>query len=244
MRIATWNLERCNPRKREAQLSRIGEIDADIWLLTETTTDFQPTPLHAHSALSPAHPERRPEHERWAAIWSKWPLKQIGDPVAHRRGSVSAVVDTPDGEIILYCTVIAWHGEKRFDDGTPAKGWEVHHREAERQASEWRRIRELYPELPLVIGGDFNQVRDGRGRYGTDRSRQIITDALDATGLSCVTEFDARAEGFVHDKSLVDHICVPRGWEPLEATVVDRFDEDGKALSDHPIVIVEICFKD
>lgn len=86
MRIATWNLERCNPRKREAQLSRIGEIDADIWLLTETTTDFQPTPLHSHSALSPAHPERRPEHVRWAAIWSKWPLEQIGDLAAQRRG--------------------------------------------------------------------------------------------------------------------------------------------------------------
>ena len=47
---------------------------------------------------------------------------------------------TPEGPLVVYGTVIAWANEPHFDDGTPARMWEVHLAEIERQSAEWRRM--------------------------------------------------------------------------------------------------------
>jgi hypothetical protein len=40
MRIATWNLERVSPRRnRPDLLAQIDQINADIWVLTETNEE-------------------------------------------------------------------------------------------------------------------------------------------------------------------------------------------------------------
>lgn len=52
MRIATWNLERPDPKdtvRNLARMEKIREIDADIWILTET---------HEVIDLSATHTER------------------------------------------------------------------------------------------------------------------------------------------------------------------------------------------
>lgn len=41
MKIATWNLERLKKRKNQQILDRLIEIDADILVLTETSTTIQ-----------------------------------------------------------------------------------------------------------------------------------------------------------------------------------------------------------
>jgi len=245
MRIATWNVERVKPKGWKiapAQLYRMAEVDADVWLLTETHLDHRPTSMHGHFVFSPPHPERRPLDERWAAIWSRWPLTPIEDPAPHQRGTVAAIVQMPGAHFIAYCTVIAWANEPFFDDGRPARMWEIHHAEAERQAAEWVRIRELHPDLPLVVGGDFNHDRDGSGWYGSDKGRRIVTTGLTAAGLDCVTDFDVVALGLLPAQHLVDHICVPSAWaDRTDVTVLDRFDTDGTRLSDHPTVIVDVA---
>jgi len=66
MRIATWNVERPKPRGWKiapAQLRRMAEVDADVWVLTETHVDHQPSREHAHAAFSPPHLLRRPAQE-------------------------------------------------------------------------------------------------------------------------------------------------------------------------------------
>lgn len=219
----------------------MASVDADIWVLTETHIDHAPTPDHPYRAFSPAHPTRRPEHERWVGIWSRWPLVEVTDPPAHRRGSLCVQVDTPWGPLLVYGNVIAWRDERTFDDGGPARAWEVHDVEAQRQADEWVQLVRDHPGVPLVVAGDFNQDRDGSGWYGSPRARTIVTDGLVSAGLTCVTEFDAVAEGRLRRQHLVDHVCVPEAWAARTTVgLSEAVDDQGRRLSDHPTVLVGV----
>jgi endonuclease/exonuclease/phosphatase family metal-dependent hydrolase len=244
VRVATWNVERPRPRGWKvppAQLRRMAEVDADIWVLTETHVAHQPSPAHRFRLFSPPHPERRPCHERWTAIWSRWPLVAVTDPAPHPRGTVAALAETPNGLLAVYGTVIAWADERAHDDGRPARKWEVHLVEIERQGAEWRRLRAAHPGVPLLVAGDFNQDRDGSRWYGTREVRARLTTALAGAGLECVTAIDAVQGGLLREHHLIDHICATpdlaasariRCWEPV--------DGDGQRLSDHPVVAVDL----
>lgn len=242
--MATWNVERPKPtgwKIPPAQRRRMAEVDADIWVLTETHLTHAPTDEHMYAVFSPPHPERRPEHERWASIWSRWPLAEVREPPAHRRGTVAAEVDTPGGAILVYGTVIAWANEPQFDDGTPAKMWQVHVSEIDRQGREWCHLRSAHPNVPMVVAGDFNQSRDGSGWYGTAESRRRLGQALAEAGLTCVTEMDATAQGLLRSHHLIDHVCLTNGLVGTHrVSCREPFDESGGHLSDHPTVIVDL----
>jgi len=66
VRIATWNVERVKPQGWKiapAQKRRMTEVDADIWILTETHIDHSPG--HGYDVVhTPAIPDRRPANER------------------------------------------------------------------------------------------------------------------------------------------------------------------------------------
>lgn len=175
-RVATWNLQRTTPhggRKTTAQGRRMEQVNADIWVFTETFTTRLPEG-GGSAVFSPPHPDRRPDPtERWAAVWSRWPIEQLEEPRPHRRGTVAARVATPAGPVIVYGTVIPYQLETEHDDGRPAKGWAVHMAEIDRQAAEWRQLRRDHPSTPLIVAGDFNQARSGRPRaYGTAATRR------------------------------------------------------------------------
>jgi hypothetical protein len=200
-RVATWNLERRSSRawsRAPFQQERMTLVDADIWGLTETFVDRAPDD-DFDAVFSPPHPDRRPNpDERWTAIWSRWPIAPLEDPAPHRRGSLAAMISTPMGSLVVYGTVIAYHLELFHDDGRPAGAWEVHLAEIERQAQEWHRIRELHPDIPIVVAGDFNQARSGRRwSYGTDAARQAVTDGLARAGMRCLTEEDLVETGAI-----------------------------------------------
>jgi endonuclease/exonuclease/phosphatase family metal-dependent hydrolase len=243
MRIATWNVERVKPgaRKAAAQTRRMADVDADIWVLTETHLNHRPSDDHAHAALSPPYPARRPPHERWAAIWSRWPLTALSEPVPHPRGTVAAMVYGPAGPFIVYATVIPWAHDPQHDDGRPARAWEAHLAAIERQGAEWALLRSAHPDVPLIVAGDFNQHRDGRGRYGTRATRSRLDAALGAAGLVCLTEFDAVASGKLKQQRLIDHICVapPPAVTP-RVSCWEHIDDSGQRLSDHPVVAVDL----
>ena len=243
IRIATWNVERPKPngwKVPPAQLRRMAEVNADVWVLTETHLDHAPSADHRHAVFSPPHPERRPAHERWTAIWSRWPLEPITDPAPHRRGTTAAVVQHPTQPIIVYGTVIAWANEPFHDDGSPAKMWQVHLAEIARQGRDWEQLRGDHPDLPVVVAGDFNQNRDGFEWYGTPLTRQRLGQALDAAGLRCLTAMDPAALGLA-DGHLIDHICTtPDLAQSARVSCWASHDGTGQRLSDHPTVAADM----
>ncbi len=243
--VATWNVERPKPRGWKippAQRERMAEVDADVWVLTETHRSHAPSDEHIHSIYSPADLGRLKEHECSAAIWSRWPIEPITDPEPHKRGTVAGSVDTPLGPVVVYATIIPWANDPKFEDGSPAKMWQAHRAGIERQGGEWKRLRELHPGVPLVVAGDFNQDRDGSGWYGTKDARAELGAALAATDLTCLTEADAVAIGQLKSDHLIDHICATsdlvsqggmRCWE--------KVDQQGRRLSDHPTVAITLA---
>ena len=245
-RIATWNLERC-PSSRamlaDAQQRRLELVAADVWVLTETFLDRSPGDGFV-GVFSPPHPVRRSgPDERYVGVWSRWPIELLDVPFAHRRGTVAVMVEAPLGPLIVYGCVIAYGGERTFNDGSPARPWEVHAAEVERQTAEWRHLRTLHPGVPLVVAGDFNQARSGRRRsYGTNATRAALTAGLAAAGLRSLTDVDLVATGAIGERSHVEHICASDELEPVsEVLAWDRVDEDGRRLSDHPTIAVDLA---
>lgn len=243
MRIATWNLERPSLRswkRLPRQRVRMAEVDADIWVLTETRASIAPGDGY-HGIHTPPHPLRRPdEDERWVSIWSRWPLHPIDLP-PDPRGAVSAIVETPDGPLVVYGTVLPWANDKG-DDGN-RRMWQVHYEQIQRQGAEWQVIRRRHPNLPLVVAGDFNQDRDGSGWYGTHHGRQLLTDELEHAELTCVTAEDVVAAGELRADHLVDHIAICRRWSEradVQLQCWERTDTDDTRLSDHPTVAIDV----
>lgn len=192
-------------------------------------------------AVEEVVPTRRPPHERWAAIWSRWPLTALGEPPPPPRGTVAAAVKAPAGPLIVYATVIPWAHDPQHDDGRPARMWEAHLAAIERQGREWALLRAARPDVPLVVAGDFNQHRDGAGRYGTRATRSRLDAALDAAGLVCLTEFDAVATGKLKAQRLIDHVCVaPAPAGAARVSCWERIDDSGQRLSDHPVIAVDL----
>jgi endonuclease/exonuclease/phosphatase family metal-dependent hydrolase len=150
-------------------------------------------------------------------------------------------VMTPNGPMVVYGCVISWANEPNLDDGSPATLWQAHAEVIDRVDRDLHTIRNGYPGVPVVVAGDFNQDRDGSGWYGTHAVRRQLGEVLDRHELTCVTGFDVVAAGLLHDRHLVDHICVPhRLAEVAEVSCWEPTDTDGVRLSDHPTVAVDV----
>lgn len=53
-----------------------------------------------------------------------------------------------------------WANERKFDDGLPARMWQVYNLEVFCQTAEWVWIAKNFPDVPVVVTGDLNQDRD------------------------------------------------------------------------------------
>lgn len=243
MRLATWNVERVKPKGWKiapAQRQRMREVDADIWVLTETHVDHAPSEAHT-GVFSPPFPERRPPGERWAAIWSRFPIRPIDDPAPHPRGTVAARIETPFGALLVYACVIPWANERTLQDGRRARPWEAHFETIGRIDRELERLRGAHPPVPFALAGDFNQDRDGSGWYGTDEVRERLTALLARHDLTCRTSADMVASGQLAATHLVDHICVSRALATdFRVLCWEKTTPDGLHLSDHPTVALDL----
>ena len=240
LRIATWNLEcATNLERVERQLRRMQLFAADIWVLTETLVDRSPGP-DFDGVFCP--PGTKPTHHRKVGIWSHWPIRLLDTPLGVWRGSAAAIVETPFGEIVVYGSVIAYHGDRQHLDGRPAKSWEVHASEIERQSGEWAAL--VAEGRPLVVAGDFNQARDPRSTrgYGTNAVRAQLTAALDAADLSSLTDLDLLDRGDISQRPHIDHICVSDHFRQVgDVLAADRLDALGNRLSDHVTIAVDLA---
>ncbi len=242
LRIATWNVER--PRDgwkiRPAQHRRMDQVDADVWILTETRTSFSPGPGY-HGLHTPPHPQRDvlTGDERYVGIWSRWPLTPVEEIFPDGRGAITARCETPLGPLLIQGVVLPWAND-RGSDGT-ATMWQEHARAIERRAADWQELRRHHPRVPLVVAGDLNQSRDGSSWYGTRAVRDALTAALEAGELRELTAQDVVTTGHLQCHHLVDHVCVSR-WLEVDAELRcwEQVDDRGIRLSDHPTVAVDL----
>ena len=257
MRIATWNLERPqnNTTKRSQLLGeKIKEINADIWVLTETHDAISPGaeyhPISSEPAPNP--PVLHKEGERRTTIWTCYPIKET-IPTNTPDRTVCTDIDTSFGSLLIYGTIIPYHRSGCPPYGT-ARQWEAHYAAIATQGAEWQRLRRQFPSHGFCMAGDYNQNRDGGRWYGTKWGRSLLTLALGESGLHYVTEEDFIANGTLPDngskgkdgKKLsqrsIDHISLSNKWaeQVVKVGAWPGTTESGYQMSDHSGVFVDL----
>jgi hypothetical protein len=241
LRIATWNAGRPakGSAKNPAIIEFIRNVNADIWILTETHDVISPGKEYTDLSAPRLACFRPGEHA--STIWlrrARFPASEpvisfadcpeertpcVGPTYAVRgttaSPAVSTIVKTSIGELLVYGTVITWMNDKGPEGMSPF-GHE-HCRAIDAHGRDWLR---LLGSNALCVAGDFNVTFSGR-HYG---DREKLQNALESNDLVCATrEFDG----------LVDHICISRRWRERVANPkpwpVPLF--HGKSLSaDHP----------
>lgn len=251
MRIATWNVERPKgntaPRSQRV-LNKIQEIAADIWILTETHDAICPGPVY-HDASTPTVSEPPILHatgEHKTTIWSRWPIIEHWETATPHRATC-VVIETPLGELVVYGTVIPYHGA-RWPYGTP-RNWDAHYAAIATQGADWSRLRRNYPFHGLCVAGDLNQTRTGRLWYGSKWGRALLDLALSENQLVGVTQadFSAAQKLSQEDRALltqcIDHICLDGRWAGLvqQVGIWPKHTAAGEYLSDHSGVYIDLA---
>lgn len=240
LRIATWNLERPTQNghfKNLRRIEKIREIDADLWVLTETHSAIT---LDGYASLaSPSQPDYHSDGESFATIWSRWPIRGAV-PTFDPYFAVCAEVDSPAGPMLVFGTIITYAND-RGPHGN-SRRWEEHRKSIDSHAADWRRLRGKFPGYLFCLAGDFNQSRDGSGWYEDAESLEKLSLALDQSSLQCVTELDMRANGLLQSRATVDHICLSQSLATrvLSVDAWEGTSGDGRKMSDHNGVVVDV----
>lgn len=238
IRIATWNLERPKLRgwtKNPRIMDKIKEVNADVWILTETNAAITPGDEYFSAATLPV-PIYHSLGENFTTIWSRLKLvRKI--PTFHPDMAICVEIESPFGQMIVYGTIITYAND-RGPKGN-SKRWKEHRKSILRHSDDWYLIRNQFPDHHFVAGGDFNQSRDGSGWYEDKKSVQLLTDGLQRSSLICVTEDDVRKNGKLKRRASIDHICVSEGLT-ADFSVWEGANDDNQKMSDHNGVMVDL----
>ncbi len=113
LKIANWNLERVTSGQARAKRidSVMSEVDADIWILTETHKDIVPVSFSA--VMNEEQDPKSKLGERWSAILSRYPIESLDDFVSDKIRCVAGKLDHPQlGAVIVYALVLPWVGSQ------------------------------------------------------------------------------------------------------------------------------------
>jgi exonuclease III len=210
--------------------------DADVWILTEAN-DAVYLPGYNAITTSPVSGYHA-AGEVSTALLTRWPISQslpTWDPLC----AVCAEIAAPIGPVLVYGTIVTYANDK--GPSNTAKRWEEHRRSIDRHRLDWLKLKSRAgADGHVVVAGDFNQSLDGSGWYKDSTSMGLLSDALAASALRCVTEEDFRKTVGL-SRASIDHICLSqrlaskvrdvRVWEGVVA---------GVRASDHNGVLVEL----
>ena len=244
LRIATWNLQRpkLNGWKRNPLLEKkLREIDADIWILTETNASIAPSsPREEIAGYVPLASLPASFHslgESCSTVWSRLGIRH-SVTTFEPDTAVCAEVATPLGPMLVYGTIITYPN----DPGTgKSKKWVEHRKVIEQHSTDWLKISRDFPNHLMCVAGDFNQNRDDTAWFPAPaenaESVRMLSEALKNVSLKCVTTEDIRGK-FKMSRANIDHICLSSKLVE-EGKIRTEYWED-RAMSDHNGVCVEI----
>lgn len=201
MRLATWNINRCRPNTARADRLQkgINQVNADVWVLTETHIDFSPGPNFQLLAHSDNAPDRKAEHsECWVAVWSRLDGHRVQLTADCERAAAAMISDCS-----VVGTVLPWLSDSREPTLT---GGALFRKRLSEQAGDWQRLR---AKGALCVAGDFNQDLLSTGHYyGSKNGRVALKDTLLSCNLDCLTGGERDPLIDQSGRANIDHICV------------------------------------
>ncbi len=222
MKIATWNLARVQSKyKIPVILEKIKEIDADILILTETSTaidlseDYfgvQSIPLPTDGLFDTVYYNRG---ENRTAIWSKYPIVE-NISTSNDYTNTCAKLKTPFGNFIFYAAIIGFLGRKN-----PYFQQDLENVQKD--------LENLSKQGNICLAGDFNL--SFCDNYFPDRgAKQKLKDQFQENNLMNLTE---------EIPNNIDHIVINKDFIRDFGIEISIWNED-KKLSDHKGVSVTL----
>ena len=234
MRLATWNLDRCRHTAVRSDRLRLGmsQVDADVWVLTETHIEFSPGSDFSLVAYSADAPDRNSKNgECWVAIWSR-----LGGSSVQLTADCERVAAAKIDNCVVVGTVLPWLSDSREPK---LAGEALFRARLSEQAADWQRLR---AEDALCVAGDFNQDLLPAGHYyGSKGGRVALKEALSLCDLDCLTS--GEDDPLVGESGLatIDHICI-RKMMPVSFPRSSAWPPVGqlKGLTDHYCIYTDI----
>jgi len=235
IRIATWNIERptlTGWKKNPGITGKIREIDADIWILTETNASIVPSSLrfpqtgYVSQASLPTKELFHKLGESCTAIWSRYGIKQTIKTFEFDT-AVCAEVDTPLGLMLVYGTILTYANDR--GPNNKSKKWEEHRKAIGDHKKDWALIASAFPRHTLCIAGDFN-TSFCDNYYYAESNRSDLLAAFKSHDMKNLT---------ADVKQNIDHIVVSQSLIKNSKVSITTWNED-KQLSDHMGICVDI----
>jgi vancomycin resistance protein VanJ len=220
LKVMSFNVHYYSRRLTKA-LDLIKKEEIDVLLLQEIKGDDE----LMHTWLARELGGWHTFHEGETAIVSRWPLTNIRSvplPVEDWRRIISADVEGPYKFRVLS---IHWTIDPFFEGGDFLRVGA----DAQRQNLEAMLDEAAKTDLPLVIGGDFNNPP----RHGLSRQlSQNMTNCFEAVGWGPGWTFPSS-----YPVLRIDHLLVNKGFTPLSCWV------GSDVGSDHRPLIAELVFE-
>jgi exonuclease III len=210
VKILTWNLERLQKNSDDAILQIIERLDADVLILTETSSRINPG--KHYNGISTENLEKGFDGidykagENRTSIWTKYPIKKQ-HTTFDKFTSICAEVETDFGLLNIYGTIIGIFGGKgeRFKN------------DFEAQIKDFEKI-----SNNICIAGDLNITLSGYV-YPSHSARKRLNELLQKKNLNCLTS------EIVNN---VDHIILNNNFIRNRKVEIIVWNQD-KKLSDH-----------
>lgn len=235
MKILTWNLARHAPDSWQGEEieRRILEAKAEIVCATEAHAGSLDR-LEGH-VLSDAGVRWGEElaTERKVLAWSarEWTKQVSVGQLSETGGAVCAQTSTTLGNVQVVAVCMPYHmawPRERSPEVRPAP-WSEHLAFLDALKGF---LTQLDDDLPTILVGDFNQYDPLN--WGSWDAHHALNDALGR--LNIVTKGTIEPVG----EQTVDHVAVSPHLRADAISSLDRYTDDGRALSDHFGVLVTL----
>ena len=234
IKIANWNLERVPNQARANRIKdAMLDIDADIWVLTETReTVHDDTNGTVVSDMREGDVKKR---EYWSAISSRYPIEPLNHFVSDKEYCTAAKITHPVyGLIVVYALILPWVGSKWR--GIPSRDGAAFTSALASCEADWEQLQKQYPDAIHIVAGDFNQGLIEKHYYGSKKNQEKLEIALMESNLLAVTSgTNDPIANSTPEHACIDHICISKSSK-ADVKFIERYpvtNEPDKKLSDH-----------